>query len=152
LALWVGAAIFTGSLLIQFHFHTTARTAEDVTIQHIIRLALNLPFSDYVAGTLVGIVLGLIGVGTIIQYQTGLKELALREWGEGWGEDQALKLQATNIVTVDKRSPTEKRQVLESQKTMRSPKTTTCVWCLEEVKVGARVCKHCGRNPIEETT
>jgi len=24
---------------------------------------------------------------------------------------------------------------------------TTCVWCLEEIKVGARVCKHCGRDP-----
>ena len=22
-----------------------------------------------------------------------------------------------------------------------------CVWCLEEVKKGARVCKHCGKDP-----
>ena len=128
------------------------RTVEDVSILYIIRLALNLPFSDYVVGNLVGIVLGLIGVGTIIQYQTGQKELALREWGEGWGEDQEVKLQTTKIATVGKRAPTEKRQVLESKKTIGSSKTTTCVWCLEEVKVGARVCKHCGRNPIEETT
>ena len=31
------------------------------------------------------------------------------------------------------------------------PTTTTCVWCLEEVKVGARVCKHCGRDPNEDS-
>jgi len=32
-----------------------------------------------------------------------------------------------------------------------NPGTTTCVWCLEEVKIGARVCKHCGNNPSEES-
>ncbi|MDP7009942.1 MAG: hypothetical protein QF685_01060 [Verrucomicrobiota bacterium] len=27
--------------------------------------------------------------------------------------------------------------------------TATCMWCLEEVKAGAKVCKHCGKNPSE---
>ena len=27
--------------------------------------------------------------------------------------------------------------------------TATCMWCLEEVKAGARVCKYCGKNPSE---
>ena len=29
---------------------------------------------------------------------------------------------------------------------------TTCDWCLEEVKIGARVCKHCGRDPNEDSS
>ena len=29
---------------------------------------------------------------------------------------------------------------------------TTCDWCLEEIKVGARVCKHCGRDPNEDSS
>ena len=40
---------------------------------------------------------------------------------------------------------------LEVAKNLENQGITTCVWCLEEVKLGAKVCKHCGKNPSEES-
>ena len=58
-------------------------------------------------------------------------------------------------------SVSTEQQPLEITKDVSTPRaspmppvisdTTTCVWCREEVKVGARVCKHCGRDPNEDS-
>ena len=59
----------------------------------------------------------------------------------------------TDLSNYAKPAYTEKKQVLEPPKVVELPPvlptTATCVWCLEEVKTGARVCKHCGKNPSE---
>jgi phosphate/sulfate permease len=59
----------------------------------------------------------------------------------------------TDLSNYAKPASTEKKQVLEPPKAVELPPvlptTATCVWCLEEVKTGARVCKHCGKNPSE---
>ena len=36
-------------------------------------------------------------------------------------------------------------------KVAKDVKAGTCAWCLEKVKIGARVCKHCGRDPNEDS-